>query len=316
MSVIDRVKTEAPVLAAGALVWREKKGRREVLLVHRPRYDDWSVPKGKLDAGETFPAAAIREITEETGYGIRLHRPLPAAVYSLPDGRPKIVQYWVGTVRSRVAPGPEDPREIDRVEWVKLDAVDTMVSGSADHVQIDALRRYLEADELQTVPIVVQRHGSALSRSKWRKGEGTRPLTRKGRKQALALPPLLAAFDPAEVVTSPWKRCLATVEPFAHTAGIDIVTRDELTEAGNAKRPSKTAAVMERVLDAARPTVVCTHRPVLPTVIQVARRHATKAAALELPRQDPYLAAGEALVLHTTARGKVVAVERHLPNIW
>src|SRR5690606_16203606 len=103
----------APVLAAGALTWREKGGRLQVLLVHRPRYDDWSIPKGKLDKGETFPAAAVREVAEETGYRVRLHRPLPAAVYLLPDGRTKIVQYWVGTVRAKIAPGPENAAEID-----------------------------------------------------------------------------------------------------------------------------------------------------------------------------------------------------------
>ena len=105
--------TPPPVLAAGALTWRERSDGLQVLLVHRPRYDDWSIPKGKLDKGETFPAAAVREVAEETGYRVRLHRPLPAAVYLLPDGRTKIVQFWTATVRSKTGPGPVDPTEID-----------------------------------------------------------------------------------------------------------------------------------------------------------------------------------------------------------
>ncbi|GAB2540134.1 NUDIX hydrolase [Brachybacterium huguangmaarense] len=304
-----------PVRAAGALVWREKKGVIEVLLVHRPRYDDWSIPKGKLDPGETFPAAAAREVAEETGYRVRLHRPLPAAVYRLADGRTKVVHYWVGTVRSRVGPGPVNPREIDEVAWVPLDEADALILRESDLVQLEAMRRYLASDALVTAPVIIQRHAAALSRSKWRRGEGSRPLNSKGKKQAVALPPLIGAFAPSSVVTSPWKRCEATVAPFAREGGMDIEVKESLTEAAHAKRPSRAGAVVERVLRTARPAVVCTHRPVLPTVLEVAREHATREAALDIPREDPYLAAGEALILHTTPEGVVVAVERHEPPI-
>ncbi|NMA78445.1 MAG: NUDIX hydrolase [Actinomycetales bacterium] len=304
-----------PVLAAGALAWREKRDQVQVLLIHRPRYDDWSIPKGKLDKGETFPAAAVREVVEETGYRVRLHRPLPASVYLLPDGRTKIVQYWTATVRAKVGPGPKDRGEVDEVRWVPLDEAEALVTRQSDQVPLGALRRYLEADELRTVPIVIQRHGAAVSRSKWRKGERSRPLNSKGKKQAQALPPLLDAFDPASVVSSPWKRCLATVEPLAKVEGLKVRTKDELTEAAHTEHPARTAAVIDRVLREARPTVVCTHRPVLPTVIESVRAVAQQGAALELPREDPFLAAGEALLLHTTQAGTVVAVERHLPNI-
>jgi len=304
-----------PVLAAGALTWREKGDRVQVLLVHRPRYDDWSIPKGKLDKGETFPAAAVREVAEETGYRVRLHRPLPASVYLLPDGRTKIVQYWAATVRAKVAPGPENSGEIDEVRWVSLDEAENLVARQNDQLPLAALRRFLEADELRTVPIIIQRHGAALSRAKWRKGEKSRPLNGKGRKQARALPSLLDAFDPASVVSSPWERCRATVEPLATKEGLKVRTKDELTESGHAEHPSRTAAVIDRVLTEARATIVCTHRPVLPTVIASVREVATQGVALELPREDPFLAAGEALLLHTTPGGTVVAIERHLPNI-
>lgn len=304
-----------PVLAAGALAWREKDEGVQVLLIHRPRYDDWSIPKGKLDKGETFPAAAVREVAEETGYRVRLKRPLPAAVYLLPDGRTKIVQYWTATVRAKIAPGPQDLDEVDEARWVPLDEAEKMVARQGDQVPLGALRRFLEADELKTVPIIIQRHGAALSRSKWRKEEETRPLNSKGKKQARALPALLEAFDPASVLSSPWRRCRATVEPLAMTEGLKVRTKDELTEAGHAEHPARTAAVIERVLTEARATVVCTHRPVLATVIDAVRTVTQQGAALELPREDPFLAAGEALMLHTTAGGTVVAIERHLPNI-
>lgn len=304
-----------PVLAAGALTWREGADGLEVMLVHRPRYDDWSVPKGKLDPGETFPAAAVREVAEETGFRVRLHRPLPASVYLLPDGRTKIVQFWIGTVRAQIAPGPKNPAEIDEVRWTSLDEAERLVTRQGDQVALAALRRFLDADELDTVPIIIQRHGAAVSRAKWRKGEASRPLNSKGKKQAKALPTLIDAFDPASVLSSPWERCLATVTPLASLEGLRVRTKEQLTEDGNRRQPARTAAVIHRVLQEARGTVVCTHRPVLPTVIEVIREVADPGAALELPREDPFLAAGEALLLHTTSSGRVVAIERHLPNI-
>ncbi|MDN6304070.1 MAG: NUDIX hydrolase [Brachybacterium sp.] len=303
------------VLAAGALAWREKGDGVQVLLVHRPRYDDWSIPKGKLDKGESFPAAAVREVAEETGYRVRLQRPLPTSTYLMPDGRTKIVSYWVATVRATIAPGPKNLREVDEIRWFSLEEAMERVTRQNDQVPLEALRRYLEDDELETAPIVIQRHGAALSRSKWRREEGLRPLNKKGKKQARALPLLLDAFDPASVLSSPWERCRATIEPLATVEGLKVRTKDALTEAGHAEHPARTAAVIDRVLAQARPTVVCTHRPVLPTVIDAVRAVAAPGVALELPHEDPYLAAGEALVLHSTADGRVVAIERHLPNI-
>ena len=307
--------TPPPVLAAGALTWRERSDGLQVLLVHRPRYDDWSIPKGKLDKGETFPAAAVREVAEETGYRVRLHRPLPAAVYLLPDGRTKIVQFWTATVRSKTGPGPVDPTEIDTTSWVGLDEAEELLTRQSDVVALTALRRFLDSEELVTVPIIIQRHGAARSRSKWKKGEKSRPLNSKGKKQAKALPDLIDAFDPGRVLSSPWKRCRDTVEPFTRLEGLKIATKDELSEAGHRDHPSRATAMIERVLGEARGTVVCTHRPVLPTVISCVREAATRGTAFELPRQNPYLAAGEALMLHTTPAGTVVALERHLPNL-
>lgn len=305
----------APILAAGAAVWRRKKSQIEVLLIHRPRYKDWSIPKGKLDAGEAFVAAAVREVEEETGYRVRLHRPLPRVEYST-SGRSKVVYFWSATVLSRSGPGPADSREVDKVEWVSLDDALVKVTRSSDAEVLKALRKYAKNSELETSSIIIQRHGAAQSRAKWRKGdENGRPLRRKGVKQAKALPPLVAAYAPATVVTSPWKRCLDTVEPYAKAGGMDIITKPELTEHAHRDRPSQAAAVMERVLAAAIPTIVCTHRPVLPTVIASAKSVASSGAAKKLPRSNPYLAAGEMLVLHTLKNGTVVDVERHLPNI-
>ena len=87
------IATDA-MLAAGALVWREREGQLEVLAVHRPRYNDWSWPKGKLDPGETMPACAVREVAEETRVTIDLGIPLPTLRYPIGGGKIKVVRYW------------------------------------------------------------------------------------------------------------------------------------------------------------------------------------------------------------------------------
>lgn len=307
--------TAHPVLAAGVLLLRTSRSGPEVLLVHRPRYDDWSFPKGKRDPGEPLPVTAVREAGEETGLRVRLHRPLPPAVYRLPNGRAKIVEYWIATVRSREADGPSNPREIDRTRWVGIAEAYQVLTRHSDLNQLDALRRYLDAGTALTRPVVVQRHAAALSRSKWRKGESTRPLNKKGKKQARALPALLDAWSPQAVVTSPWKRCEETVAPYLTASGIRVSIKEDLTEKAAAERPSRTAAIVERILAESRSTVICTHRPVLPTIIGVVGEHASRSVALELPAADPYLSAGEMLVLHVAEGGSVVGVERHQPLI-
>ena len=305
----------ADVLAAGAVVWRERRQSREVLVIHRPRYNDWSLPKGKVDRRESLPATAVREVEEETGYRVRLGRPLPAVRYRLPDGRRKQVSYWAATVLSRTGPGPQDRREVDETRWVSLSDARKMLTRREDRDLIAALNTMDANGELETAAVIVQRHAAALSRAKWGRAERTRPLNSKGKKQAKALPPLIGAFAPDRVVTSPWKRCLATVEPFAKRQGMEVITKDDLTEAGHEAHPARTRAVIARVMDEAAPAVICTHRPVLPSVMKVVRGASSDRVASMLPREDPYLAAGEAMVLHVTAGGIAVAMERHLPDI-
>jgi len=107
-----------PVVAAGAVVTR--RGGDEVLLVHRPRYRDWSFPKGKCEPGEHVVAAAVREVHEETGVRVRLLRPLPRQRYLVSGGREKVVHYWLGRrVDGKISDHVAD-EEIDEVRWVPV----------------------------------------------------------------------------------------------------------------------------------------------------------------------------------------------------
>jgi 8-oxo-dGTP diphosphatase len=126
------------VQAAGGVVWRRSPdGGLETLLVHRPRYDDWTVPKGKLDAGEGHAEAALREVEEETGLRCRLGPELVSTSYRDRRGRPKQVRYWAVTpVSGRFAPTDE----VDEVRWLPVDDAEALLSYPRDRAVLGALR--------------------------------------------------------------------------------------------------------------------------------------------------------------------------------
>lgn len=118
------------VKAAGGIVVRRARKGPKVLLVHRPRYNDWSFPKGKLDAGESFKQAALREVLEETGYRCIAHKPRLASLqYYDGSGRSKEVRYWIMTVeKGEFVPNDE----VDEIDWVRLHKVEAKLSYSRE----------------------------------------------------------------------------------------------------------------------------------------------------------------------------------------
>ncbi|HET8600626.1 MAG TPA: NUDIX domain-containing protein [Segeticoccus sp.] len=317
------------VLAAGAVPWRRREGRLEVALVHRPRYDDWSWPKGKLDAGEDWSTAAVREVLEETGLQVRLGRPLPGASYQAarPNGwRSKQVRYWAGTVTGG------DGRllhEVDEVTWLDVVAATAALSYAHDREQLQALTRADREGGLDTWPVVLLRHAHARARERWRGPDRVRPLTGKGRRRAERLAPLLGAFGVQQVLTSPAQRCVDTVVPFSTSGGVETVPAGALgvEPAGDGTAPSAGVAevlstdCLSAVLANGRPTVLCTHGEVLPGLLELLADHADAEPAEVL--RDAHgdapksaVAKGEAVIAHVSGTGasaRVVAVERHQP---
>jgi 8-oxo-dGTP diphosphatase len=314
-----------PVLAAGALVWRVRQHRLQVALVHRPRYRDWSWPKGKLEDGETAVGAAIREVAEEIGHDVVLGQPLPPLAYRLDDGRTKHVQYWSAQVAGRPEaaalrarpPVPVAPRtEIDTVRWFDVAAAHERLTRRSDTVPLEALVDLHTKGRLDTRALVVVRHAAAVKRNAWDGTEATRPLTDVGRRQAAALVTELSAFGVTRLVSSEWLRCVATVEPYAAAGGVRAVASPVLTEAAHEGSPAHVAALVAENLATDRDVAICTHRPVLPTVLDVLATHARRSVADALPGSDPFLRPGEILVAHrchTEAGPRVVAVEHHRP---
>jgi 8-oxo-dGTP diphosphatase len=280
--------SQSDVLAAGAVVLR--KGR--VLLVHRPAYDDWSFPKGKLDRGENAAVAAVREVGEESGLRIRLGVPLGRQSY--PNaGRTKVVDYWVGRVAGdHDVSGYLVNNEIDEVRWVPVKNARKLMTYSRDRA---TLAEALDTGKA-TRALIVLRHGAARSRKRWKGDDRLRPLLVKGQAQARALVPVLDAYGVTRVVSSSSIRCADTLVPYSKHTGWDLTRLDGLSE-----EDATAAGVLEVVDDlvhSGESAVLCTHRPVLPSVYD----------ALALPPEP--LSPGALVVVHHR-RGRIRAVERH-----
>jgi 8-oxo-dGTP diphosphatase len=277
------------VRAAGAVVLR----RGEVLMVHRPTYDDWSFPKGKLDRGELSAVAAVREVGEETGLRVRLGVPL--ARQSYPTGaRTKVVDYWVGRVMGDPdVSGYLVNDEIDEVAWVPVDKAAKQLSYRHDRRTLGEAM----ATGKKTRALVVLRHGLARSRDAWRGDDRLRPLVVQGHAQARAAVPVLAAYGVSRIVTSSSLRCVDTVLPYAEDTGWPVARYDGLSEEDATAR--SVLAVIDDLMHGGEDGVLCTHRPVLPTVYD------------SLGVAPVNQATGELVVVHHR-RARVRAIERHL----
>lgn len=296
----DRLR--APVHAAGAVLWRpaERGGDGiEVALVHRPKYDDWSLPKGKVEAGEHAAAAAVREVGEETGFACVLGRELGVQSYAVGE-RLKLVRYWAAEARGGRFTAN---REVDRIVWLPPGDAATLMSYGRDARLLESLGSLPHA----TAPVIVLRHCGAVARTSHRDGDADRPLTVTGRMQADMVGGVLAAYGPTAVLSSPSLRCLETVDPYCRREAVAVEVVPALSEEGHAERPDAAAELLRVLVAESAPVIVCTHRPVLPSLLGAVGQAGQ-------PGRDPneLLLPGEFLALHT-AEGAVVAADRHAP---
>ncbi len=248
------VAMEPVVRASGGLVLRGEDGERVVALVHRPRYDDWTFPKGKSMEGETDEETALREVREETGLSCRLGRELGTIRYHDGEGRPKIVHYWV----MRSVDGTFTPtEEVDQLRWVPIEQVGPMLSYPHDRELVDRFLRVGDA----TVCLV--RHAKAGARSRWTEADELRPLSKSGRRQANGLVRMLRGLQVDRVVSSPYVRCVQTVRPVALDRGLPVEVSDALAE-------GSTLEGVMGLLDelSTAPAVVCSHGDVIPAILE------------------------------------------------
>lgn len=286
------------ILAAGAVLWRLRDGRLEVCLIHRPRYDDWTLPKGKLDPGEHVLTAAVREVEEETGHRVTLGRPLPGQRYRTQAGI-KRVRYWAAQA-DPTAPPWKPTAEVDDV--VFLPVGDAM--GRLTHGHDAATVAGLTAGPLLTTPFVLLRHTRAVSRTSWSGPDPERPLSRQGAADAGRLAPPLAALGITRLVSSDAVRCTDTVRPYARERGLSVELEPLLSEDGFASAPERAAEAVRKLLADDVPTVACSHRPVLPELLAAA----TEQASCVVPTEQ--LSPGGFHMLHHRG-GVVIDIDTH-----
>jgi 8-oxo-(d)GTP phosphatase len=253
----------ATVIAAGGVVWRERRGIRHVLLVHRPRYDDWSLPKGKLTPNEHVLLGARREIEEETGQQVVLGPPLGVQRYTVRKNggtADKLVHYWSATPTSSSDFHPND--EVDEVAWLPVDKARTQLSYPRDMDILDCLGRVVPV----AATLVLLRHAQAVKRKGWDGKDTVRPLSSTGIAQAERLTGVLAALGVNKLISSDAERCVASITPYAASIDKHIHLWPEISERGYEADPSAVRGLAAKAWKPGKVTVVCSHRPVLPAL--------------------------------------------------
>ncbi len=247
------------VHAAGAVLWREHAGRTEVAIVHRPRYDDWSLPKGKVDPGEAHPVTAVREIREETGFHSRLGRRLAVISYPVEDTVKRVV-YWAAGAHAGEFLANE---EVDELLWLAPEEAMKRLQYPHDR---KVLRRFTKVPA-DTQTTIIVRHGRAGSRKKYKGEDWKRPLDKLGRAQAESLVGQLLAFGATELHAAPRVRCQQTLTPLAQELGAEIEVESALTDEAYAEDHKTARARILEIAATGKTPVICTQGKVIPDLI-------------------------------------------------
>ena len=251
------------VQAAGGLLRREGETGPEFCLVHRPRYGDWTIPKGKLEPGESHREAALREIEEETGFTSSVGPALPDAAYLDNEGRSKVVRYWLMTPTDGMFQAND---EVDEVRWLAPQEAAALLTNEHDRVIVQAAVGF-------DAPVLLIRHAKAGSRSEWAEDDRLRPLSKKGRVQAEAIAEALNPHGVARIVSSPYLRCLQTVRPLALALGQPVEPRDEFAEGEDVD------VAWDRISAMGARVAICSHGDLIPALIERAEQEGAEMPA-------------------------------------
>ena len=285
------------IQAAGAVLWRRLSDELiQVALIHRPRYDDWSFPKGKVEQGEAEISWAHREVLEETGYTTIFGPELCKVQYAVGENL-KTVRYWAAEAIGE-AVAIHDAEEVDQLIWVTVEDAYTKLSRTGDQ---EVLRNF-EKFGADTTPLILLRHGKALAREEWEGDDGDRPLAQLGQQQSKRMHALYHPFGVTEIHTSDAVRCYETVAPIARTMSLNLVYWTELSEYAFEKDKKAAINVVNDIIESEARAIVCGHNPVIPGIVA---KFIGKKNFKEL---DHGLLPGEAWILHHKD-GEIVAID-------
>lgn len=285
--------------AAGTVTWRRNEtGEVQVALIHRPKYDDWSFPKGKIEGLESPTACAHRETLEETGFEVRLHSFLGELAYQTPEGT-KRIKYWSAKFLDEIK--SVNFSEVDQVLWLESKIAREKLTNPDDREILD---RFLSTD-LDTRVLILLRHAKAIARDEWQSEDLDRPLSALGEQQAKRLVSSLSPFAIKEIHSSSAVRCYETINPLARALSLDYFFTDSLTEYVYQQNSARTLKYIDRLLENDHTTLVCGHNPILPRYL------AQKFERQGFEISEGALKPGEAWVVHHIGK-EVISVD-HLP---
>jgi 8-oxo-dGTP diphosphatase len=234
VSPTSAVQRVPKIRAGGGVVVRRTDDGPQFLLVHRPRYDDWSLPKGKLDDKESYRQGALREIEEETRVVPRAIAALGSVAYETRDRNHKVVRYWLAEAQK--IRSFKKNAEVDEIAWLSGKEARKLITYSRDREVLEWGVRLLEKPRASRIFLV--RHAHAGKRRDWRGEDRKRPISFKGRVQVAALDDMLTRWPVTRVLTSPYLRCRQTATPIAAALG----TRSHVVDALEEYQPPETLA--------------------------------------------------------------------------
>ena len=285
------------IRAAGALLWRDNSDLSiEVALIHRPRYQDWSLPKGKLEMGETALQCAYREVQEETGIRASFTRQLGTVEYE-ESGQEKRVKYWAAhcaLTNSEFVPN----EEVDQLKWLSP----SQALEQATHNSDKSIIEKFISEEQHTDTLIILRHTKSLERGDWDEEDSHRTLDETGFDQAQLLIKHLEPFAIDELYTSDYTRCVQTVTPLAHARGLSITAVPSLNEESFELDPEKAISFANALKQDEKNILICSHNPVIPSMLRGILN--TKLKNKDLIKLEP----GDAWIVHRV-RGEIVGLD-------
>lgn len=274
------------ILAAGAVLWRENnQGDIELALVHRPKYDDWSFPKGKIEIGESLISCAYREVLEETNVTSKFGPYLGKVEYLTEQGL-KQVSFWAAKAIGEKGFVPN--LEVDQLKWVPLKNVSEILSMDSDR---KILNKFVKI-QLNTNPLILLRHAKAITRDEWQGDDDDRPLDNLGQNQALRLLSIYQVYNLNEIHTSDSVRCYDTVEPMAKSLKIKLEVTSKLSETVYRKDKDQAIEYAKQVLKEDKNSLICSHNPILPKILNKLTKKS------EIETNDQKLSPADCWVIH------------------
>ena len=252
---------DSKILAAGGVITRRHRGHSEFLIVHRPRHDDWSLPKGKLENSEKFSEASIREVKEETGSEVKKLAKIGSIAYKSTGGRAKVVRYWLFEYLS----GKFQPNyEVDEIRWVEATDAMQILTYPRDRNVFAWGATLTESPSASRIQLV--RHAKTGIRAEWRKSNQTRTLTKPGHEQATLLSAYLTRNPVDRIESSTYIRCIQTLEPFAAAITKKVLEEPSLTEGAATRDLIDRIAKLE-----GKSVAMCSHGKEIEALLQTVR---------------------------------------------